>query len=31
VEVVQRSTREMQDASIASITEYFEKRLRPAH
>ena len=31
VEVVQRSTREMQDASIASITDYFEQRLRPAH
>ena len=30
VEVVQRSTREMHDASIAEITEYFEKRLRPA-
>ena len=31
VEVVQRSTREMQDASISSITDYFEQRLRPAH
>jgi prolyl-tRNA synthetase len=30
VEVVQRSTREIEDASIGSITEYFEKRLRPA-
>jgi prolyl-tRNA synthetase len=30
VEVVQRSTREMRDASIAEITEYFEKLLRPA-
>jgi prolyl-tRNA synthetase len=29
VEVVQRSTREMQDASIASITSHFEKLLRP--
>jgi len=29
VEVVQRSTREMQDASIAAITDYF-KALRPA-
>jgi prolyl-tRNA synthetase len=31
VEVVQRSTREMRDASISAITEYFEKLLRPAH
>jgi prolyl-tRNA synthetase len=31
VEVVQRSTREIHDASIASITEYFQKLLRPAH
>jgi prolyl-tRNA synthetase len=30
VEVVKRSTREMQDASIATITEYFQKVLRPA-
>jgi len=30
VEVVRRSTREIQDASIAAITEYFEKLLRPA-
>jgi prolyl-tRNA synthetase len=30
VEVVQRSTREMRDASIAAITEHFEKLLRPA-
>jgi prolyl-tRNA synthetase len=30
VEVVQRSTREMRDASIAEIAEYFEKLLRPA-
>jgi prolyl-tRNA synthetase len=29
VEVVRRSTREMQDASIAAITEYFQKVLRP--
>jgi prolyl-tRNA synthetase len=29
VEVVQRSTREMQDASIGSITDYFERVLRP--
>ena len=31
VEVVQRSTRQMQDASIAAITEYFRKicGLRP--
>jgi len=31
IEVVQRSTREMRDASISAITEYFEKLLRPAH
>jgi prolyl-tRNA synthetase len=31
IEVVQRSTRQMQDASIAAITEYFEPLLRPAH
>jgi prolyl-tRNA synthetase len=30
VEVVKRSTREIQDASIATITEYFQKVLRPA-
>ena len=30
VEVVQRSTREIEDVSIASISSYFEKRLRPA-
>ena len=30
VEVVHRSTREMHDASIAAITDYFEKLLRPA-
>ncbi|MGH9511664.1 MAG: proline--tRNA ligase [Terriglobales bacterium] len=30
VEVVLRSTREMQDASIAAITEYFQQRARPA-
>ena len=30
VEVVRRSTREMQDASIAAITEYFAKNLRSA-
>jgi prolyl-tRNA synthetase len=30
VEVVHRSTREMQDASIAAISEYFEKLLRPS-
>jgi len=30
VEVVQRSTREMQDASIAGIVDYFVKLLRPA-
>jgi prolyl-tRNA synthetase len=29
VEVVQRSTREMRDASITAITEYFVKLLRP--
>ncbi len=29
VEVVRRSTREMQDASIAAITDYFERALRP--
>jgi len=31
VEVVQRSTREIRDASISAITEYFDKLLRPAH
>ena len=31
VEVVQRSTGEIHDASIATITEYFQKILRPAH
>src|SRR3989454_2172821 len=30
VEVVRRSTREMQDASIAAITDYFERVLTPA-
>ena len=30
VEVVQRSTRQMHDASISDITEYFQKLLRPA-
>jgi prolyl-tRNA synthetase len=30
VEIVRRSTREMQDASIASISEYFDKNLRSA-
>ena len=30
VEVVQRSTREMHDASIGAITGYFQKVLRPA-
>jgi prolyl-tRNA synthetase len=30
VEVVKRSTREIQDASILTITEYFQKVLRPA-
>ncbi len=30
VEVVRRSTREMQDASIAAITDYFETVLKPA-
>jgi len=30
VEVVHRSTRQMHDASIAAITEYFDKLLRPA-
>ncbi len=30
VEVVRRSTREIQDVSIAAITDYFEKLLRPA-
>jgi prolyl-tRNA synthetase len=30
VEVVQRSTRQTSDASIAAITEYFENLLRPA-
>jgi len=31
VEVVQRSTRQVSDASIAAITEYFERVLRAAH
>jgi prolyl-tRNA synthetase len=31
VEVVQRSTRQMHDASIGAITEYFTNLLRPAH
>jgi prolyl-tRNA synthetase len=31
VEVVQRSTGQMQDASIGAITEYFQKLLGPAH
>ena len=31
VEVVQRSTRQMQDASIGAIREYFQNLLRPAH
>jgi prolyl-tRNA synthetase len=30
VEVVHRSTRDMRDASIANITEYFDQLLRPA-
>jgi prolyl-tRNA synthetase len=30
IEVVRRSTRQMEDASIAAITEYFEKNLRSA-
>ena len=30
VEVVHRSTRQMQDASIAAISEYFQKLLRPS-
>jgi prolyl-tRNA synthetase len=30
VEVIQRSTREMRDASISAITEYFQNLLRPA-
>jgi prolyl-tRNA synthetase len=30
VEVVRRSTRQMEDASISAITEYFEKNLRSA-
>ncbi len=30
VEVVQRSTREMHDASIAAITDFFAKALKPA-
>jgi prolyl-tRNA synthetase len=30
VEVVHRSTRDMRDASIATITEYFDQLLRPA-
>ncbi len=31
VEVVLRSTRQIQDASIGAITEYFQQQLRPAH
>jgi prolyl-tRNA synthetase len=31
VEVVQRSTRQVHDASIAAISEYFQKLLKPAH
>jgi prolyl-tRNA synthetase len=31
VEVVQRSTRQMHDASIGAVTEYFTNLLRPAH
>jgi prolyl-tRNA synthetase len=31
VEVVQRSTRQMHDASIGDITEYFSNLLPPAH
>jgi prolyl-tRNA synthetase len=31
IEVVQRSTREIRDASIGAITEYFGNLLRPAH
>jgi prolyl-tRNA synthetase len=31
VEVVQRSTRQMQDASIGDITEYFSNLLPPTH
>jgi prolyl-tRNA synthetase len=31
VEVVQRSTREIRDASIATIAEYFQRVLRPAN
>jgi prolyl-tRNA synthetase len=31
VELLQRSTREVTDASIAAITDYFQKVLRPAH
>jgi hypothetical protein len=30
IEVVQRSTRQMQDASIGAITEYFKNLLGPA-
>jgi prolyl-tRNA synthetase len=30
VEVVERSTRQMRDASIGAITEYFQNLLRPA-
>ena len=30
VEVVLRSTRQIQDASIAAITEYFQQNLRSA-
>ena len=30
VEVVTRSTRQTQDASIAAITEYFQNVLKPA-
>ena len=30
VEVVRRSTRQMEDASISAITDYFQKNLRSA-
>ena len=30
VEIVQRSTREIHDASIGAVTDYFQSLLRPA-
>jgi len=30
IEIVQRSTREVHDASIDAVTDYFQKLFRPA-